>query len=108
MSLYSAIFPKILILLTFSALISGNIRKKREDAISLGPLHHITLGCEATDVKVIDEYTIEIVGHKYDGQGPNAFHVLSKSDELTKEFGNPRPVTVALTEGTGFVLFTLA
>ena len=102
----SGVFATLLILLACSTLISGNVRKKREDAISLGPLHHITLGCEATEVKVIDEYTFEIIGHKYNGQGPNAFHVVSKSDLLMNEYGDPRPVIVALQEGTGSVLFT--
>ena len=106
MSVCHGFHAKVFVLLACSGIISGNVRKKRQSAISLGPLHHFAHGCQATDVKVIDEYTIELVDHHYHGDGPNAFYVLSNSDKFKVERADPRPLTVALVEGGRFVFFT--
>ena len=111
------IFVRILTLLACSSLISGELRKKRQDdgsgaaaaGIDLGPLKEYAHGCRASKVLVINEVTIQLVNHSYgdpkEGDvGPNAWYVLSKTADAHKERNmNPRPVAVCHQKEKGFV-----
>ena len=104
---------KIQALLLISALVSfgsAGVRKRRQDVllyssaaasqpINIGPFTPIAHGCKSGAISIIDEQTIEIPNHWYDGKGPAAYFVLGNSDGYTQERVDLRPITVVLPEG---------
>ena len=101
----------LLLISAFASFGSAGVRKRRQDLvlynsaaagshpINIGPFTPIAHGCKSGEITIIDEQTIEIPNHWYDGKGPAAYFVLGNSDKYTQERVDLRPVTVVLPEG---------
>ena len=84
------------VLLTF--LLAVCTAAPTNNTISLGPFLSIAHGCSATEVRIIDENTVEVTNQKYDGAGPNAYYVAGTQGNYTEERPELRPVTILVPE----------